>query len=121
MEAFYVGIFVDQDMFMCYTHYGIGHPIVLRQLTRDCANAELVDNPGLEEHENDDDEWESDSQPHRSVGGDEGGQEDDSGEDEEQECDDDEESSIQDDEEMEVGEDMDEDEEVDKHNDILLF
>ncbi|KAG2154314.1 uncharacterized protein EDB93DRAFT_1044520, partial [Suillus bovinus] len=23
-EAYYVGIFIDWDMFMCYTHYGIG-------------------------------------------------------------------------------------------------
>ncbi|KAG2336252.1 hypothetical protein BDR05DRAFT_978825 [Suillus weaverae] len=44
-EAYYIGIFVDRDMFMCYTQHGIGHPTVLREMTRDCINAELADSP----------------------------------------------------------------------------
>jgi hypothetical protein len=30
-------------MFMRYTHHGIGHPAVLRQITRDCTIANLAD------------------------------------------------------------------------------
>jgi hypothetical protein len=48
-------------MFMRYTHYGIGHPTVLRKLTRDCANVDPTDSPGSEEIETDGNgEWESD-------------------------------------------------------------
>ena len=32
-------------MFVRYTQYGIGHPTVLREMTRDCINAELADSP----------------------------------------------------------------------------
>jgi hypothetical protein len=31
-------------MFMRYTHHGIGHPAALREITRDCTGADLVDN-----------------------------------------------------------------------------
>jgi hypothetical protein len=49
--------FVDRDMFMRYTHCGIGHPTAVRELVRDCANAELADNSSnLEESENDENE-----------------------------------------------------------------
>ncbi|KAG1816391.1 uncharacterized protein BJ212DRAFT_1480844 [Suillus subaureus] len=48
-EAFYVGIFVDRDMFMRYTHYGIGHPKVLQEMARDCANMDLADDLEPEE------------------------------------------------------------------------
>lgn len=30
---------------MRYTPYGIGHPTVLREMTRNCASVHLVDNP----------------------------------------------------------------------------
>lgn len=40
---------------MRYTHYGIGHPAVLREITRDCANMEFADGPEAEENENDHD------------------------------------------------------------------
>ncbi|KAG2353638.1 hypothetical protein BDR07DRAFT_1614805, partial [Suillus spraguei] len=46
-EAYYVGIFADKDMYMRYTPYGIGHPTVLREMTRNCANVHLVDNSNL--------------------------------------------------------------------------
>jgi hypothetical protein len=32
-------------MFLRYTQYGIGHPTVLREMTRDYVNAELADSP----------------------------------------------------------------------------
>ncbi|KAG2046631.1 hypothetical protein BDR06DRAFT_985499 [Suillus hirtellus] len=35
-EEYYVGIFVDRDMFMQYTHLGVGHPVMLWRITRDC-------------------------------------------------------------------------------------
>ncbi|KIK35492.1 hypothetical protein CY34DRAFT_16981 [Suillus luteus UH-Slu-Lm8-n1] len=55
-EAYYIGIFVDRDMFMRYTHHGIGHPAVLREITRDCANTGFADGgPEAEENENDQD------------------------------------------------------------------
>ncbi|KAG2133212.1 uncharacterized protein EDB93DRAFT_1254984 [Suillus bovinus] len=34
-EAYLVGIFVDQDMFMRYTHFGVGHPAMLHRIARD--------------------------------------------------------------------------------------
>lgn len=44
-------------MMMRYTHYGIGHPIAVRELIRDCANAaELADNSSHLQDENDEDE-----------------------------------------------------------------
>ncbi|KAG1767493.1 hypothetical protein EV702DRAFT_1203702 [Suillus placidus] len=39
-EAHYVGIFVDRDMFMRYTHLGVGHPAMLRRIARDCLGFE---------------------------------------------------------------------------------
>ncbi|KIK32956.1 hypothetical protein CY34DRAFT_813946 [Suillus luteus UH-Slu-Lm8-n1] len=41
-EEHYVGIFVDRDMFMRYTHFGVGHPVMVRRLTRDCLGYESV-------------------------------------------------------------------------------
>ncbi|KAG2738497.1 hypothetical protein P692DRAFT_201873924 [Suillus brevipes Sb2] len=35
-EEHYVGIFIDRDMFMRYTHFGIGHSPMLRRIMRDC-------------------------------------------------------------------------------------
>ncbi|KIK34857.1 hypothetical protein CY34DRAFT_17433 [Suillus luteus UH-Slu-Lm8-n1] len=35
-EEHYVGIFVDRDMYMRYTYFGIGHSPMLRRITRDC-------------------------------------------------------------------------------------
>ncbi|KAG2032650.1 hypothetical protein BDR03DRAFT_935890 [Suillus americanus] len=61
-EVYCVGIFVDCDMFMRYTHYGIGHPTALRKLTKDCADADLADSPESEEDETNGD-WESNLQP----------------------------------------------------------
>jgi len=98
---------------MRYTHYGIGHPPVLRELTRDCINEDPADSLGSEENENDGDgEWNSNIRRCHGTRGGEGGEEDDSGEEnEELECDDGEDSGVEDDlndEEMEVGEDADE-------------
>ncbi|KAG2048807.1 hypothetical protein BDR06DRAFT_1012728 [Suillus hirtellus] len=39
-EMYYVGIFVDRDMFIRYTHFGIGHPVTLRKIIRDCLDFE---------------------------------------------------------------------------------
>lgn len=105
---------------MRYTHYGIGHPTVIRELVRDCADAELVDNPGLEDIE-DDKEWENAIRPHHSVGGNEGEREGDvSEDDEEQEYDGDDESSVEDDEVMGIGEDMDEEADEDDEDDFMM-
>jgi hypothetical protein len=43
--------FVDRDMFVCYTHYGIGHPKVVREMVRDCTNTEFADSSDSEEDE----------------------------------------------------------------------
>jgi hypothetical protein len=45
--------FADRDMFAQYTHFGIGHPTLLWEMTRDCANAnsELADIPDSEDCE----------------------------------------------------------------------
>ncbi|KAG1901203.1 uncharacterized protein F5891DRAFT_1187899 [Suillus fuscotomentosus] len=39
-EAYYVGIFVDQDMFLRYTSLGVGHPVALRKIIRNCFDLE---------------------------------------------------------------------------------
>jgi hypothetical protein len=43
-------------MFMRYTPHGIGHPTAVREIIRDIANAELIDNAPSEEDEIDSDE-----------------------------------------------------------------
>ncbi|KAG1855096.1 hypothetical protein C8R48DRAFT_776498 [Suillus tomentosus] len=37
-EAHYIGIFADRDMFMRYGHLGVGHPVTMRRMTRDCLS-----------------------------------------------------------------------------------
>jgi hypothetical protein len=32
--------FVGRDMFIRYTHFGVGHPALLRRITRDCFGYE---------------------------------------------------------------------------------
>jgi hypothetical protein len=34
--------FVDRDMFMRYTHFGVGHPVLLRRMVRECLSSDLV-------------------------------------------------------------------------------
>lgn len=48
---------------MRYTHHGIGHPTLLREMTRDCANLdpELADSPDSEDIESTG--YESDPRP----------------------------------------------------------
>jgi hypothetical protein len=83
-------------MFIRYTHHGIGHPKILQQMARDCANADLMDSSEPQEHEDGDRERDF----HSSKGVDERelGDEDDEGGDSEDEddgvieCDDDSES-----------------------------
>jgi len=89
--------FVDRDMFVRYTHYGIGHPKVLQEMARDCANADLTDSTGPEEDRDHDQErvlnfCEGDSGRDRGDDSNEGeDQEDQDDEDEDAtECDDDE-------------------------------
>jgi hypothetical protein len=92
-------------MFIRYTHYGIGHPAVLREIARDCADAEVADS--LEAQDDGDyGDVESGDQPES----DDGGEEDCDSEDPDSEEDDDDESidddgSVADlDEGMEYGE-----------------
>lgn len=102
--------FVDRDMFMRYTHYGIGHPAVLREMTRDCADLNLANSPESEDDDDDVQPSEGDSE----MGGTEGNDEEDEDTDEE-ECEDDE--SIDDrDEGMEDDKDG-----VDEEDDRLYF
>jgi hypothetical protein len=54
-------------MFMRYTHYGVGHPTVLRELTKACADVDPADDPECEEDENDDEELENDIRARFSV------------------------------------------------------
>jgi hypothetical protein len=97
-------------MFMRYTHYGVGHPTVLRELTKACADVDPA-----EEDENDDEEWKGDIRPRFSVDGDEGGQEDDDDEEAEEQGSDEEEDD-NDEEEEEVGEDVDDEADEDDDN-----
>ncbi|KAG1728014.1 hypothetical protein EDD22DRAFT_961140 [Suillus occidentalis] len=67
-EEYYVGIFVDRDMFMRYTHLGVGHSPMLWKIIMDClgpvsvALADPMDDVDLEEagngegYEDEDDE-----------------------------------------------------------------
>lgn len=34
--------FVDRDMFMRYTGFGVGHPVMLRKFVRDCYGSDLM-------------------------------------------------------------------------------
>lgn len=112
---------------MRYTHYGIGHPTVLRKMTRDCANVDFTDSPGSEESETDSDgEWESNIRRCHGMREDEGLDEDNDCEEEDEELgydddDDDDDLSLGNDlndEEMEVGEDADNDE--DEEDDYMM-
>ncbi|KAG2338728.1 hypothetical protein BDR05DRAFT_1003940 [Suillus weaverae] len=38
-EEYYVGIFSDRDMFMRYTHLGVGDPVALRKIIQDCLTS----------------------------------------------------------------------------------
>jgi hypothetical protein len=100
-------------MFMRYTHYGVGHPTVLRELTKACADVDPA-----EEDENDDEEWERDIRSRLSVDGDEGGQEDDNDEEAEEQGSDEEEDEDEEEEEEEIGEDVDD--EADEDDDNML-
>jgi hypothetical protein len=51
-------------MFMQYTHYGIGHPKVLWEMARDCADIDLADDLEPEE----DGGWERDLRSSESDG-----------------------------------------------------
>ncbi|KAG2051670.1 hypothetical protein BDR06DRAFT_983445 [Suillus hirtellus] len=68
-EEYYVGIFVDRDMFLRYTDLGVGHPVSLRRAVRECfgfrsvAPVEAMDigegrlgNDGQDYEENSDEE-----------------------------------------------------------------
>lgn len=56
---------------MRYTYYGVGHPAALREITRDCADADLSEDACIE--------WESDIQPYEDNNNDtiDGGDEED--------------------------------------------
>ncbi|KAG2046937.1 hypothetical protein BDR06DRAFT_1014331 [Suillus hirtellus] len=40
-EEYYVGIFVDRDMFLRYTYLGVGHPTTLRRIVKDSGYSSL--------------------------------------------------------------------------------
>lgn len=88
-------------MFIRYTHYGIGHPTVLRGIARDCTGADLADNPELDEI----DDIESGVRP--CKGDDGGGEEEDDDEDEDDDDDDNECVDDLDDREMEENDEED--------------
>ncbi|KAG1726169.1 uncharacterized protein EDB91DRAFT_1254428 [Suillus paluster] len=44
-KEFHVGIFVDRDMFIRYTDLGVGHPVALRRIVRDCSTLESATTP----------------------------------------------------------------------------
>ncbi|KIK39154.1 hypothetical protein CY34DRAFT_14574 [Suillus luteus UH-Slu-Lm8-n1] len=79
-EEHYVGIFVDRDMYMRYTHFGVGHPVSLRRIIRDCESLALANAMDVVDEEVDDDE--------EDRGGDDEQYEDDEFSDEELEDDD---------------------------------
>jgi hypothetical protein len=52
--------FVNQDMFMRYTHLGVGHPAMLRNITKNCLGlkslgATVISNKADMDHEGDSD------------------------------------------------------------------
>ncbi|KAG2060000.1 hypothetical protein BDR06DRAFT_967528 [Suillus hirtellus] len=61
-EAYYVRIFVDWDMFLRYTSLGVGHPVALRKIVRNCFDLESA-TPATEDM--DVDGSRSDSEDHR--------------------------------------------------------
>jgi len=63
--------FVDRDMFMQYTPYGIGHPTILWEITRDSANADLADSSESEGNDNRDSDIHSCEGDSEKGGGDE--------------------------------------------------
>lgn len=71
---------------MRYTHFGVGHPTAQRELTRDCENLDLLDNPESDET-GDDMDWECGIQSCEGEGDgrSDGGEEEDEDEDD-QEC-----------------------------------
>lgn len=93
-EEHYVGIFVDRDMFIRYTHFGVGHSAMVRKIVRDCS--ESVAQTNAIDIDNDEDE---------DGNGFDGY--DDEQDDSDEECDDDGESddSVEDDDGEDVGED----------------
>ncbi|KAG2053732.1 hypothetical protein BDR06DRAFT_972033 [Suillus hirtellus] len=113
-EAYYVGM----DMFMRYTPYGIGHPTILREMTRDCTNADLADSPQSDVNEVQ--LCEGDSK--KGGSDDEGGP---GGEEEDEDDDDTDEEEYNDDpdnEGMADGEDsIDKEDSVDKEDDHVFF
>lgn len=72
--------FVDRDMYMRYTHFGVGHPVSLRRIIRDCESLALANAMDVVDEEVDDDE--------EDRGGDDEQYEDDEFSDEELEDDD---------------------------------
>ncbi|KAG1789842.1 uncharacterized protein HD556DRAFT_1446632 [Suillus plorans] len=111
-EVYYVGIFVDRDMFLRYTDLGVGHPVALRRAVRDCfglqssAPVETMDiDEGRgdgEDHEIDDDEqWMDVDLAHEES--------------------EDEDDEIEDEEEGESDDGLDDGEEVEEEADELSF
>lgn len=82
--------FVDRDMFMRYTHLGVGHPVMLRRITRDClglgapadvmnvvsddadpkeiSDSEDIEEPDEEDEEEEDEENEDDDEDDEEDG-----------------------------------------------------
>jgi hypothetical protein len=96
---------------MRYTHYGVGHPAALREITRACVDADLSEDACIE--------WESGIQPYEDNedtldgGGDE---EDDDDDDDDDNADADNDADNADEQECEDGErDQYEDDEDDYH------
>ncbi|KAG2049932.1 hypothetical protein BDR06DRAFT_984188 [Suillus hirtellus] len=110
-EMYYVGIFIDRDMFIRYTHFGIGHPVMLWKIIRDCLDFESTGNAL---------DIESGANEEVDVGYEENGAGDscDGYSDEEEE----EEEELSDEElEDEGNEDCEGDEDNDNDNDLLSF
>lgn len=87
--------FVDRDMFLRYTHFGVGHPVMQRRIIRDCESLALANVMDVvdgevsdgEDHMEGDDEQEQDDDE-QMEGADEQDENDDEVSDEEPEDDD---------------------------------
>ncbi|KAG2068695.1 hypothetical protein BDR04DRAFT_1157523 [Suillus decipiens] len=47
-EEHYIRIFADQDMFMWYTHLGVGHAAMLWKISKDCLAMPAVHTDAME-------------------------------------------------------------------------
>lgn len=90
--------FADRDMFMRYTHLGVGHPVMIRRIIRDCESLTLPNAMDVVDKEVSDGEDQEEVNDEHLGGDDEQEENDDEFSDEEPEDDEEEEEDGENDE-----------------------